>query len=910
MSASDLVDWLGLNHPSHQVRPSTLPVSYFKFPPSSDPVTVPPPPTSHAEPRLFQPFPIDTKLYNDLLKPQVPITIALVYMSLVSVFNQVNARRNHKPWAISRTRVFKLLVIFHNVFLAAYSAWTFVGMFHALRQSLPEIDEDWKVSKTVDALCKLHGPRGVGNAATYNATTSAWGMTNRLLHLAADGLAPETTDVGRIWNEGLAFYGWLFYLSKFYEVVDTMIILLKGRKSSLLQTYHHAGAMISMWAGIRYMSPPIWMFVFVNSGIHAVMYTFYLLSTLRVKVPKWFKRTLTTIQITQFVVGASYAFLHLFVAYQRPVSVPYLYHLGGVATRVASEAPSVTSSIATAIATAANYGAWLKKAVLRGAGYEGLAENVLNDQGRTFGVDAVHIIEDTVRREETRYRDELQWVHCLDTSGQVFAILLNCVYLAPLTFLFLQFFITSYVKQFERRRSRTASDAAMVAGNSFLDASKGVSRRLSEAVQEMHNISEDIGDELVFVDGEEVKQEMKKAAEQAKQAIQKGSEKVKQSAKNSGVSPEAVKEEFQRDMKAARKTLQDTAEKVKGAAAQVGDSQTQEKISAKAQELKESASDVVEKAAETVKSAVGSAKEQAKPAANAVSEKASELKDQAGPTVDAAANKAAELKDRAVESAKSAAGQASKAGSEAAEKSKAASEKAAEDAKENTEKAANNAKDSANKTSAEAKDTAQKAEEKTKDNAKKANESPKKKPPKLRDAAKAAADDTNQRSPKSPTKSDNSASKDRASEDKSKSSDADKAQESSSSASSQPETKSPNENGTRAGEGSGPSGKQSETSASPKKSEASAEESEQKKAEKKEEDKIIDESQVVRDEDVKTETSASAESDANGAGQGGKPSFADMVKKEAEEDGGEADKSGQETSEEKKEDKDEEGWSI
>jgi hypothetical protein len=96
-------------------------------------------------------------------------------------------------------------------------------------------------------------------------------MTNHLFHLAADGLGPETTDAGRIWNEGLAFYGWFFYISKFYEVVDTMIILAKGKKSSLLQTYHHAGAMLCMWAGIRYMSPPIWMFVLVNSGIHAIM---------------------------------------------------------------------------------------------------------------------------------------------------------------------------------------------------------------------------------------------------------------------------------------------------------------------------------------------------------------------------------------------------------------------------------------------------------------------------------------------------------------------------------------------------------------------------------------------------------------------------------------------------------------
>ena len=89
------------------------------------------------------------------------------------------------------------------------------------------------------------------------------------MKLAGD--IPDSTDVGRIWNEGLAFYGWLFYISKFYEMVDTAIILTKGKKSSVLQTFHHAGAMLCMWAGIRYMSPPIWMFVCINSFLHTIM---------------------------------------------------------------------------------------------------------------------------------------------------------------------------------------------------------------------------------------------------------------------------------------------------------------------------------------------------------------------------------------------------------------------------------------------------------------------------------------------------------------------------------------------------------------------------------------------------------------------------------------------------------------
>ena len=103
----------------------------------------------------------------------------------------------------------------------------------------------------LDSLCKINGPRGYGNAAIYDSVTDQWKLPNPEFQLAAGGV-PDPTDVGRMWNQGLAYLGWIFYLSKFYEVLDTAIILAKGKKSSTLQTYHHAGAMMCMWAGIRY----------------------------------------------------------------------------------------------------------------------------------------------------------------------------------------------------------------------------------------------------------------------------------------------------------------------------------------------------------------------------------------------------------------------------------------------------------------------------------------------------------------------------------------------------------------------------------------------------------------------------------------------------------------------------------
>lgn len=253
------------------VRLTIPPSWFFSLPPSEEPRTLPPPPD---HPTLAHPFSIPTNIYNKALDPVIPVTIALVYITIVSFLNSVNKSRKQAPWAFSKTRFFHIMVIIHNTLLAVYSAWTFIGMLNALAVSIYSPTQSYGLAGTVDSFCKINGPRGVGSAARYNAQTSTWSIANRIYHLGIDN-NPNATDVGRLWNEGLAFYGWLFYISKFYEVIDTLIIIAKGKKSSFLQTYHHAGAMLCMWAGIRFMSPPIWMFVFVNSFIHAIMVSLF-----------------------------------------------------------------------------------------------------------------------------------------------------------------------------------------------------------------------------------------------------------------------------------------------------------------------------------------------------------------------------------------------------------------------------------------------------------------------------------------------------------------------------------------------------------------------------------------------------------------------------------------------------------
>ncbi|KAG9637946.1 hypothetical protein KCU95_g4020, partial [Aureobasidium melanogenum] len=458
--------------------------SLFKFPPDHLPVALPPP---SDEATWKSPFPIDFDVYNRALDVKVPITIASTYVITVLLINAYNRRQGNKPWAISKTRAFKLFVVLHNVFLAVYSGVTFYAMCRAINATWPGLDNSAGLAGVADSLCKVNGPRGLGDAVYYNATSNLWQTKNAMIKLLPEG-TPDSTDVGRLWNEGLAFWGWFFYLSKFYEVVDTAIIVAKGKRSATLQTYHHAGAMLCMWAGIRYMSPPIWMFVFINSFIHTLMYTYFTLSAINVRVPNALKRTLTTMQITQFLFGASYAALHLFVKYDIPIATAYsIFHpISSAVAKASSTASSVVSAV-----PAETYGAILRRILLRAAGDEGVAENVRDKQGNLIMEKAQEAIQKY--HEETRYRTDYTTIDCIDTTGQSFAVWLNLLYLFPLTILFVRFFVKAYLfrsgssKSRSKRHSvsRATKEAAQGTNREVEHAGKAVEKKLSHLPEDL-----------------------------------------------------------------------------------------------------------------------------------------------------------------------------------------------------------------------------------------------------------------------------------------------------------------------------------------------------------------------------------------------------------------------------------------
>ncbi|KAJ1898534.1 hypothetical protein LPJ81_004323 [Coemansia sp. IMI 209127] len=210
--------------------------------------------------------------YPFLMQWQVPVFASIAYTLLSFYFNpessklsRIEAKRQNAGAAAAATdspsakkkalTPMTMLVVVHNTVLAVYSAWAFRGVFPLF-------------------------------------------VNNMLRKGFFEGMCD--TD-GTVWNSALFVHLYLFYVSKYYELLDTAIIILKGRKASLLQIYHHAGVILVTYTTNYYASGSGLFLVWENTGVHTIMYTYYALTALGFNPPG--KQYLTSLQIFQFLFG-------------------------------------------------------------------------------------------------------------------------------------------------------------------------------------------------------------------------------------------------------------------------------------------------------------------------------------------------------------------------------------------------------------------------------------------------------------------------------------------------------------------------------------------------------------------------------------------------------------------------------
>jgi len=100
----------------------------------------------------------------------------------------------------------------------------------------------------------------------------------------------------------LYFWLYIFFLSKFYELLDTVFIVLRKAPLRFLHFYHHSMTFFLCWVCLEYSIPVQWIATSLNAFVHIPMYWYYFIMVVKPKQNVWWKRYITTIQIIQFIV--------------------------------------------------------------------------------------------------------------------------------------------------------------------------------------------------------------------------------------------------------------------------------------------------------------------------------------------------------------------------------------------------------------------------------------------------------------------------------------------------------------------------------------------------------------------------------------------------------------------------------
>lgn len=331
------------------------------------------------------PYPLNkiatTSFYEVSLQAWVPVVFSIVYYVVAHSANHFfvgpkHAARDYTKGSGVFAAILRWLVIAHNAFLAVYSGWTFVNVVPVVVRFFTFGYQAAGFEGIKLALCSM----------PVNTVT----------------LAP---------------YTWLFYISKYYEVVDSMILVVKGKTVSNLQSYHHAGALLAMWIAFRYQSQAVWVFVAFNSGVHTAMYSYYFCSAMKWPFPKTLKRNLTTLQIAQISSGCLLTNLYWFASLDSSAVVKGLTRIG----------------FNTAIKQPTHF-----------------AQSAMTQSSSSAA--GLELFQIASERAASRLPAQ-----CLQSSGASLALHFNTAYLLPLVVLFARFFIRSYVKQQSKQGDKSGA---------------------------------------------------------------------------------------------------------------------------------------------------------------------------------------------------------------------------------------------------------------------------------------------------------------------------------------------------------------------------------------------------------------------------------------------------------------------
>eukprot|EP01116_Phalansterium_solitarium_P010702 TRINITY_DN2582_c0_g1_i1.p1 TRINITY_DN2582_c0_g1~~TRINITY_DN2582_c0_g1_i1.p1 ORF type:complete len:262 (+),score=94.36 TRINITY_DN2582_c0_g1_i1:183-968(+) len=202
-----------------------------------------------------------------------PTPFLSVGMYLVGIFALYQYCKDRKP--LLTTGTLKKLLALHNFVLCALSAVMAAGM-------------GW-------AILRVYMQHGAERA--YCGLTAEAAETD--------------SGVSAVW-----FWLNVFWISKWYELLDTVFIVVSGKRPIFLHVWHHAWVLVVPWYALKVDLFFAWITMFNNSAVHIWMYYYYAIRSLGRDV--WWRKYITQVQIVQFAIDAL-------------TSLPFVYYkLAGV----------------------------------------------------------------------------------------------------------------------------------------------------------------------------------------------------------------------------------------------------------------------------------------------------------------------------------------------------------------------------------------------------------------------------------------------------------------------------------------------------------------------------------------------------------------------------------------------------
>jgi elongation of very long chain fatty acids protein 6 len=122
------------------------------------------------------------------------------------------------------------------------------------------------------------------------------------------------------WNGPIVFWLYVFAISKFFELFDTVILVARNKPVNFLHWYHHVTVLAFTWFAVEYQYSPGYMFAVVNCFVHSVMYDYYMVRAYGIKLN--YDRAVTRIQILQMVFGIIVNSVWVWQWFQNPAACP------------------------------------------------------------------------------------------------------------------------------------------------------------------------------------------------------------------------------------------------------------------------------------------------------------------------------------------------------------------------------------------------------------------------------------------------------------------------------------------------------------------------------------------------------------------------------------------------------------